>query len=143
MVPNCGKGRSIIEAQADGTKLLRRQSVDVHQSAGRQPDTPIAYIGGLDHQLLRDLALHTNIPLVDARRPAAVRIDPGVREVQLSGERKDSGVESSRIQLRLGIGQTLGEVGQLVHIHEQPVLAGRHHRPVRKRRLIRPLPVRR
>jgi len=39
---------------------------------------PIAYIGGLDHQLLRDLALHTNIPLVDARRPAAVRIDPGI-----------------------------------------------------------------
>ena len=72
-------------------ELCGRQSVQVVQVVGLQPDAPIAYIGGLQHEVLRELALQTNIPLIDARRPAAVRIDPVRRAIELPGERNDSG----------------------------------------------------
>ena len=107
-----GPVRGVVDIQAELRQPLRREAVEIDEAAGREPCAPVAHKCGLHNQVLRDLPLQREIPLVDAPRARAVRIPPVGRVTADTAprDRCDAGTELIAGQLGLGVLQPLAQL---------------------------------
>ena len=74
----CGKQRDcvrITQAESVCSQNRRSNRIDIQQRRSLPPDSPVSDVRSLDDEILRDLALNADAPLVLPRRTAGARVE--------------------------------------------------------------------
>jgi len=90
---------ALLTSRPKEARPLLAYRVEIDHGVRLQPHRAIAHVGEFDHQVLADLALQRNVPLIDSRRTAAARIFVRAWAVDLPGGWPDARIERRRVEI--------------------------------------------